>query len=286
MKSYHCQIKRRVTELQKELEKLVNLDSGKITFDDSQIDYMLQNIGNLDPHLRDDVVYTLFARGFFENSFTSKQKAKIFTNFINSKNLFKGIDQPENDLIFLRTFSALLGSLILDDDKKHSILNATERKTLFNWSISYFKEEKDFRGYVKDKGWAHSVAHGSDFLGSTLSHPDFTTNNTADIFAIIETVFQNMQGPFIDDEEQRLAFAFFEGVHFGKIPTTEFNSFINCYNEKIYQQLAENDRISWYRLSSWLKLLQNWYFYFSNQSVKDNLLKKISEYNEQMGYQL
>ncbi len=71
------------------------------------------------------------------------------------------------------------------------------------------KAEKDFRGYVKDKGWAHSIAHGSDFLGSTFSHPDFMANNTADIFAIIETIFQNMQGPFIDDEEQRLAFAFF-----------------------------------------------------------------------------
>jgi len=249
--------KNEATEMQNELEELINQDSGKITFDASQIDYMLQNIGNLDPHLRDDVVYTLFARGFFENSFTSDQKAKIVTNFISSKNLFKGIDQPKNDLIFLRTFSALLGSLILDDDKKHSILNATERKTLFDWSICYLQEEKDFRGYVKGKGWAHSVAHGSDFLGSTLSHPDFTTNNAADIFAIIKTVFENMQGPFIDDEEQRLAFAFFEGVHFGKISTAEFNSFINCFNSKIYQQLAENDRISWHRLSSWLKLLQN-----------------------------
>ena len=99
-------------------------------------------------------------------------------------------------------------------------------------------------------------------------------------------VFQNLQGPFNYDEEQRIAFAFFQGVHFGKISTPEFNSFINCYNEKIYQQLAENDRISWYRLSSWLKLLQNWYFYFSNQSVKDNLLSKITAYNEKMGYTL
>ena len=121
--------------MQKGLEKLVNLDSGKITFKDSQIDYMLQNIGNIDPHLRDDVVYTLFARGFFENSFTSEQKAKIVTNFINSKSLFKGIEQPENDLVFLRTFSALLGSLILEDDKKYSILDTTERNTIFNWSI-------------------------------------------------------------------------------------------------------------------------------------------------------
>ena len=273
--------------MQKELEKLANLDSGKITFKDSQIDYMLQNIGNIDPHLRDDVVYTLFARGFFENSFTSEQKAKIVTNFINSKSLFKGIEQPENDLVFLRTFSALLGSLILEDDKKSSILDTTERNTIFNWSICYLKKEKDFRGYVKNKGWAHSVAHGSDFLGSTLSHPDFMANNSADIFAIIETVFQNMQGPFIDDEEQRIAFALFQGVYFGKIPSNDFNAFVSCFNKRIYDQLDQDERISWFRLSSWLKLLQNWYFYFSgNKPIQDKLLEKIVDYNKYMGFSI
>ena len=273
--------------MQKELEKLVNLNSGKITFKDSQIDYMLQNIGNIDPHLRDDVVYTLFARGFFENSFISEQKAKIVTNFTNSKSLFKGIEQPDNDLVFIRTFSALLGSLILEDDKKHSILDTTERNTIFIWSICYLKKEKDFRGYVKNKGWAHSVAHGSDFLGSTLSHPDFMANNSADIFAIIETVFQNMQGPFIDDEEQRIAFALFQGVYFGKIPSSDFNAFVSCFNKRIYDQLDQDERISWFRLSSWFKLLQNWYFYFSgNKPVQDKLLEKIVDYNKYMGFSI
>ena len=153
--------------MQKELEKLVNLNSGKITFKDSQIDYMLQNIGNIDPHLRDDVVYTLFARGFFENSFTSEQKAKIVTNFINSKSLFKGIEQPENDLVFLRTFSALLGSLIIEDDKKHSILDTTERNTIFNWNICYLKAEKALRGYVKDN-FLKKIVDYNKYMGFSI----------------------------------------------------------------------------------------------------------------------
>ena len=56
-----------------------------------------------------------------------------------------------------------------------------DRKTIFNWGIAYFFKKTDFRGYVKNKSWAHSVAHGSDFLGSTLSHPNFTANNTPNI---------------------------------------------------------------------------------------------------------
>lgn len=123
--------KNEATGMQNEQEELINQYSGKITFDDNQIDYMRQNIGNLDPHIRDNVVYTLIARVFIENSFTSNQKAKIVTNLISLKNLFKGIDQPKNDLIFLRTFSALLGSLILEDDKKTSILKCAGAKNYF-----------------------------------------------------------------------------------------------------------------------------------------------------------
>ena len=128
--------------MQEELEKMVQLESGKLSFTDNQIDFMLQNIGNLDPYLRDDVVYTLFARGFTADSFTPEQKTKIVTTFISSKNLFKGIEQPQNDLIFLRTFSALLASLILDDDQKQPFLNMTNRKTIFNWGNCLFKKKK------------------------------------------------------------------------------------------------------------------------------------------------
>ena len=71
--------------MQEELEKMVQLESGKLSFTDNQIDFMLHNIGNLDPYLRDDIVYTLFARCFTKVSFTSKQKAKIVRNFISSK---------------------------------------------------------------------------------------------------------------------------------------------------------------------------------------------------------
>lgn len=51
--------------MQDKLEKMVQLESGKLSFTDNQIDFMLQNIGNLDPYLRDDVVYTFFPPGFY-----------------------------------------------------------------------------------------------------------------------------------------------------------------------------------------------------------------------------
>ena len=46
--------------MQNELEKLVDLPEGKLVFTNEQIQFLLDNIGNLNPHIRDNLVYTLF----------------------------------------------------------------------------------------------------------------------------------------------------------------------------------------------------------------------------------
>lgn len=45
---------------------------------------MLQNIGNTNSHLRDDLIYNLFARGFDEDTFTFVQKQLITNELIES----------------------------------------------------------------------------------------------------------------------------------------------------------------------------------------------------------
>lgn len=50
--------------MQNELEKLLELPAIKINFKDDQVKFMLENIGDSNPQLRDDIIYTLFARVF------------------------------------------------------------------------------------------------------------------------------------------------------------------------------------------------------------------------------
>lgn len=199
--------------------------------------------------------------------------------------MFKDIDKPENDRVFLRSFSALLGSVILEKDNQMTILTDSQRQQLFAWSIDYLKREKDYRGFVQNKGWAHSVAHGSDFLGAALNHHKFITQNSRTILQLISVIFENMKKPFVDDEEQRLAFALYQGINAGKISQNEFADFICTFDQERYQALDRNNLLSWYKLSSWLKLMQNWYFFFDNQTnIQDLLQKKITAYYAKSGF--
>lgn len=159
---------RLVIKMKHSLEKLVRCPEGELKFTDNQVQLLLGNIGNLDPVIRDDLVYTLFARGFLERAFTHEQEQTIINTFITEKKLFKDIAKPQNDKVFLRSFSALLGSVILETDQETEILTNEQRKQFFAWSIDYLLREKDYRGYIEGKGWAHSIAHGSDFLGGSF----------------------------------------------------------------------------------------------------------------------
>lgn len=76
------------------LEKLVRCPEGELKFTDNQVQLLLGNIGNLDPVIRDDLVYTLFARGFLERAFTHEQEQTIINTFITEKKLFKDIAKP------------------------------------------------------------------------------------------------------------------------------------------------------------------------------------------------
>lgn len=131
---------RLVITMKHSLEKLVRCPEGELKFTDNQVQLLLGNIGNLDPVIRDDLVYTLFARGFLERAFTHEQEQTIINTFIKEKNLFKDIAKPQNDNVFLRSFSALLGSVILENDREKEILQNEQRKQLFALTTSCVKK--------------------------------------------------------------------------------------------------------------------------------------------------
>ncbi|WP_267284042.1 hypothetical protein [Lactobacillus panisapium] len=102
---------------------------------------------------------------------------------------------------------------------------------------------------------------------------------------IIPTIFKKMDAPFVDDEEQRLAFAFYQGVKTDKIALSSFIELINQSDVARYQELQKDDLLSWRKLSTWLRLLQNWYFFFdATKDLQVILKEKITKYYTEMGY--
>ena len=74
------------------------------------------------------------------------------------------IHSDDEDAVFTRAFTTLLMALIIDADTKYNFLSQNDILTVKDRLILYMNNEHDFRGYVQDHGWAHSIAHASDTL--------------------------------------------------------------------------------------------------------------------------
>lgn len=125
-------------------------------------DELLGYFGSTDPLLRDEFGYAILVN-WMEKGFIGPE---ILRDMIPKMvaNLRVGIGEQATDSIFLRSFSVLhLATLIAHDNEK-PYLSMAEVRQVLEAGLDYFQAERDLRGMVGEKGWAHSVAHTGDLL--------------------------------------------------------------------------------------------------------------------------
>lgn len=174
------------------------LEKEHLAPSDDLIDKMLQQLGCTDPYIRDTLIYSTFAKWFTNDKLTNEQKKTVHNTAMNC--CLIDIGAQENDLIFTRSFAVLLTTMTV------STISLTNQDYVaaFDHGITYLKKENDLRGYVHEKGWAHGIAHGADFLTSLVKHRYFEhTQATQVLESIYAPLLKNHV--FTNDEYERLA---------------------------------------------------------------------------------
>ena len=116
-----------------------------------------------DPHLRDDLAFTIFSAWIYEKPRLSPDELRpVISRLL--QNLTAGIGRDGGDDVFQRSFSALTLSIVFARDTKEPFLREEEFRQVLDAALAYFRDERDVRGFDSTKGWIHSVAHTSDLL--------------------------------------------------------------------------------------------------------------------------
>ena len=123
---------------------------------------LLSYLASTDPELRDDIAYIVYAN-FLKREMYSKDEIRSHVAELLA-NLEKGIGETESDSVFLRAFSILLLAEIVHNDNKSPLLDASQIDSILAKGLAYLEAEKDPRGYIPVKGWAHALAHTADLL--------------------------------------------------------------------------------------------------------------------------
>lgn len=130
-------------------------------------------LGSPDPEQRDGTAYpalsTWIDRGVYDDLLSGLGDGM-------AAGLTVGLGEVGTDSVFRRSFSVLaLAECLARDNVKLLVPSAR----VFDWGdrvASWFLRERDTRGYVPGKGWAHAIAHGADAIGILAQSPYFATN--------------------------------------------------------------------------------------------------------------
>lgn len=177
---------------------------------------LLENFASPDPVLRDELSYSLMAQIFIHGRVPLDAQESLLKTALDDQHLFYRIGETECDSVFMRAFSVLMVPLALEDSPQAKELGPETVSYATRAVLRYASDERDRRGYVEGKGWAHSVAHTADALAACGLHP-YTTE--ADCIEILNAIMHlSMQPVALGHlEDDRLAFAAFSLIQSGNV---------------------------------------------------------------------
>lgn len=164
---------------------------------------LLSYIGSLDPELRDNIGYETFANWLDKGLYSPEQiRGYVIRLIINLQN---GLGERDTDSIFSRTFSALFLAEIVHHDNKKPFLEKDEVQNILSKALTYLAEERDPRGYVPGKGWAHALAHTADLFYVLASNRFLAREELEKLLAAItDKITEPTDWVYIHNEDDRL----------------------------------------------------------------------------------
>lgn len=172
-------------------------------------------LGSADPQVRDGVAFPTLATWVSEG---------VYDDLLEglgdgmTAGLRVGIGEDGTDTVFRRSFSALMLTVCLD----RAVSPATTERAgvshdaVLRWGdrlAGWLVRERDLRGYVPGKGWAHAIAHGADALGMLARSPAV---GRLELTVLLDVVADRLLIPtharLVHGEDDRMAMATLEIV--------------------------------------------------------------------------
>ena len=163
-------------------------------------------LGSTRPEVRDGTAYPALAtwidRGVYDDLLPGLGDGMV-------AGLSVGLGETGTDTVFRRSFSALIVAECLERDNEQHLLPPAK---ILDWGdriAVWFLSERDTRGFVADKGWAHAIAHGADAIGALAESPHMSAAEHQALLDVLaeRLVQQPADEPLAAGEPDRMAHA-------------------------------------------------------------------------------
>lgn len=192
---------------------------------------LLPWIASTDGAIRDDLVYVSLCDALEMGDFGAGDLTWVLDECLSDRYLFHGLGEAEGDGVFRRSFSLLVVDAVLDVQAKRRLLSAAALRRVWDRYVRYVADERDLRGYVPGKGWAHALAHGADVACSLIQLEVPGADDVKRLTGIWRGKLACGSQAFIDDEDERLLRAVFAALDTGSLSEGDLCGIAASYGE-------------------------------------------------------
>lgn len=215
-------------------ERLTKIKNNDFVLEDGQSYFtlaleMMENIGSVDPELRDELIYSILCNWIIENKLIHEHLKKLLNICLDKSHVFYKLGDRDEDSVFTRTFSALIVALVIYKHNQDNFLSEEELYQVKDKLVEYMLNEQDVRGYVEVKGWAHSAAHTSDALDELAQCSCFNKEDLLGILNSIKTKVCTGYYVYIDEESERMVNAIQSSFKRNLLSECEIKEWLNGF---------------------------------------------------------
>ena len=168
-------------------------------------------LGDPDPRRRDGLAYPVLAT-WISNGVYDDLLLGLGDGI--TVGLRHEIGSDGDDSVLRRSFSALILAEVVRRDNETRLLSGDIVLRWGDRATSWFVRERDLRGWVPGRGWAHAVAHGADLVGQLARSRHF---GPLELTVLLDVVADRLLQPtsyvWRHDEDDRLAYAVMTVLH-------------------------------------------------------------------------
>jgi Protein of unknown function (DUF2785) len=243
---------------------------------------LLQNFATTDAELRDELTYMILAHAIIDQEtagrLPAEQRETLLLTCIDDEHLFYHIGDAGSDSVFMRSFSLLIIAALLYTDAQLQQISEEATRKAQTALLRYAREERDWRGYIKGKGWAHSVAHLSDALDEIAQNRYLSQADRESVMQTL-TYLATLPEPLCYEEDDRISFAAYRLIAADMVE----DAFLETWVESLFitrteevPGLTEQDVTRWIRAANAKNFLRSLYFRLLWNEKAPRLLERIS----------
>jgi hypothetical protein len=205
---------------------------------------MLQYIGSTDSILRDDLIYSAFRTWMYDCPIVSQEQMRnMLPIVLDRQHLLYGAGEQDTDSVFTRAFSVLVLPLVLIAHRAQPFLSVMEIDQIKKTLLDYARNEKDRRGFVPGKGWAHATAHTADALDDLAQCPEMDKADLAEILDVIYSMVCVAETGYIHLEDERIVTAVIAVLKRQLLSDAEITQWIQGFAERALQVTIAPERL-------------------------------------------